>query len=112
MASPVNLNLGATPTVVKASLGVLETLHLRNEHDAGLWIHCFDRVSADGIAVGTTPPAIRFFVPSGPNETDPPTTLVPMLRFRHGIVMAAVEEYSGGATGPSADALRGGAIVE
>jgi hypothetical protein len=113
MSTPVTIDdLGATPVVVKPDVGVLETLHLKNTHANGLWVHFFDRASADGLVVGETPPDFRWFFPSAPEPEDPAGTQIPMLRANHGIVLAAVEQYFGGATGPASGALRGGAIVE
>lgn len=116
MSTPVTIDsLGAAPVLVKDVVGVLEQLHFKNTHDDALWIHAFDAASADGITPGTDPPVFRWYVPceaDPPDPTAPPFRELPMLRFNHGIVLAAVEEYFGGATGPAEGALRGGVIIE
>lgn len=116
MSTPVPIDsLTAAPLVIKGDVAVLEQLHFFSEHDAGLWVLAYDRKTTEGIVVGETVPAFRWYVPGAPetpDPTQPPTTYIPMLRFDHGVVLAAAQEYHEGATGPAANALRGGAIVE
>lgn len=84
---------------------VVDLLHLDNAGAVDMWVHLYDRNAAGLVTVGTTPPALSFKLRAG--ETREWINL----RFASGLILAAVAEFSGGATGPATNAVNGSAIL-
>ena len=85
----------------------LDELHLYNAGSSlGVWVHIYDAAAAASVTVGTTVPAKSYFLL--PTDKD---TWVPNLRFENGIVIAAVREFHGAATGPATNDVNGSYTV-
>jgi hypothetical protein len=95
-----------TGDLIGGPTSTLETLHLHSADTDALWIHVYDSATAAAVVEGTTEPVLSFRLPAGEDRT-----WSPFQPFTAGIVIAATQEFSGGATGPGANEVRGCVVI-
>ena len=104
---PVLTDVDETGDLIAGSKdSTLETLHLESTDADDLWVHLYDAATAGEVTEGTDTPKLSFHLPAGTEQT-----WSPFERFSAGIVIAAMQEFSGAATGPGANEVNGSCVV-